>query len=171
MGHAILAISLTNLQRRPMGAAGGGFAPVHVLVVDDETDLLQLCRIALEGSGHEVTTAATGVEGLEAAQSNRPDVIVLDFMMPAVDGLTVLERLRRDVDPDGSMPVVMLSARGRPEDALRGLAAGATAYVTKPFSLDELEELLVVVVSESPAERDLRRTRALATLATERNTR
>jgi DNA-binding response OmpR family regulator len=141
---------------------------VHVLVVDDETDLLQLCRIALEGSGHQVTTAATGEEGLTAVQTDRPDVIVLDFMMPTVDGLTVLERLRRDLDPNGTMPVVMLSARGRPEDALRGLAAGATAYVTKPFSLDELEDLLTAVVSESPAARDLRRTRALATLATER---
>ena len=75
------------------------------------------------------------------------------------------------MDPNGTMPVVMLSARGRPEDALRGLAAGATAYVTKPFSLDELEDLLTAVVSESPAARDLRRTRALATLATERQAR
>jgi DNA-binding response OmpR family regulator len=142
--------------------------PVRVLVIDDETDLLQLCRIALEGSGHQVTTAETGEQGLEAIQNDRPDVIVLDFMMPMTDGLTVLERLRRDIDPDANTPVVMLSARGRPEDALRGLAAGATAYVTKPFSLDEFEELLAVVVDESPAERDLRRTRALATLATER---
>jgi DNA-binding response OmpR family regulator len=65
----------------------------------------------------------------------------------------------------------MLSARGRPEDALRGLAAGATSYVTKPFSLDEFEDLLVAVVDETPAARDLRRTRALALLATERNVR
>jgi DNA-binding response OmpR family regulator len=147
----------------------GGVRPVHVLVIDDETELLQLCRIALEGSGHEVTTAASGEEGLAAVQAAAPDVIVLDFMMPATDGLTVLERLRREVDPTSSVPVVMLSARGRPEDALRGLAAGATAYVTKPFSLDELEDLLNAVATETPAARDLRRTRALATLATERS--
>jgi DNA-binding response OmpR family regulator len=141
---------------------------VRVLVIDDETDLLQLCRIALEAGGHEVTTAENATDGLEAVRTDRPDVIVLDFMMPAIDGLTVLEKLHRDVDPERSMPVVMLSARGRPEDALRGLAAGATAYVIKPFSLDEFEELLSAVVAESPGERDLRRNRALATLTTER---
>lgn len=144
---------------------------VRILVVDDETELLQLCRIALEAGGHEVTTAETGEEGLLAAQTDHPDVIVLDFMMPITDGLTVLERLRRDIDPEGNIPVIMLSARGRPEDALRGLAAGATAYVTKPFSLDELEELLDAVAAETPAARELRRTRALATLATERGSR
>jgi DNA-binding response OmpR family regulator len=146
-------------------------AAVHVLVIDDEPELLQLCRIALESSGHEVTTAETGDDGLQAVATAKPDVVVLDFMMPTTDGLTVLERLKRDIDPQGSVPVIMLSARGRPEDALRGLAAGATAYVTKPFSLDDLENLLDEVAVETPAERDLRRTRALAQLATERNSR
>ena len=141
---------------------------MHVLVIDDEPELLQLCRIALESSGHQVTIADTGDDGLLAVATGKPDVIVLDFMMPTTDGLTVLERLRRDVDPQDSVPVIMLSARGRPEDALRGLAAGATAYVTKPFSLDELENLLDEIRAETPAERDLRRTRALAQLATER---
>ncbi len=144
---------------------------MHVLVVDDEPDLLELCRIALQGSGHKVTTAETAEEGLLAVETAKPDIIVLDFMMPLTDGLTVLERLRRDVDPHGSVPVVMLSARGRPEDALRGLAAGATAYVTKPFSLDELEDLLGEIIAETPAARDLRRTRSLAVLATERGQR
>src|SRR3954468_5556234 len=144
---------------------------MRVLVIDDETELLQLCRIALEAGGHEVTTAESGQEGLDAVKSDRPDVIVLDFMMPSVDGLSVLERLQRGVDREREVPVVMLSARGRPEDALRGLAAGATAYMTKPFSLDELEELLITILEESPAARDLRRTRALATLATERSSR
>jgi DNA-binding response OmpR family regulator len=141
---------------------------VHVLVIDDEPELLQLCRIALESSGHQVTTAETGEDGLLAVATENPDVVVLDFMMPATDGLTVLERLRRDGDQQDSVPVIMLSARGRPEDALRGLAAGATAYVTKPFSLDELENLLDEIKTETPAQRDLRRTRALAQLATER---
>jgi DNA-binding response OmpR family regulator len=144
---------------------------VHVLVIDDEPDLLELCRIALEGSGHQVTTAITAEDGLVAVTSSRPDIIVLDFMMPMTDGLTVLERLRREVDPNGEVPVVMLSARGRPEDALRGLAAGATAYVTKPFSFDELEDLLHAIIAESPAARDLRRTRSLAALAAARGQR
>jgi DNA-binding response OmpR family regulator len=144
---------------------------VHVLVIDDEPDLLELCRIALEGSGHTVTTALTAEEGMLSVKSSSPDVIVLDFMMPMTDGLTLLERLRRDIDPAGAIPVVMLSARGRPEDALRGLAAGATAYVTKPFSFDELEELLHAIIAESPAARDLRRTRALAALSAARGQR
>jgi len=144
---------------------------VHVLVIDDEPDLLELCRIGLEGSGHEVTTAITAEDGLLAVKTNPPNIIVLDFMMPMTDGLTVLERLRRDVDPQGEFPVVMLSARGRPEDALRGLAAGATAYVTKPFSFDELEDLLHAIIAESPAARDLRRTRALAALSAARGQR
>ncbi|MFL6238130.1 MAG: response regulator transcription factor [Actinomycetes bacterium] len=137
-------------------------------MIDDEPDLLQLCRIALEGTGHQVTTAESAEEGLAVTVTAEPDVIVLDFMMPKTDGLTVLERLHRDVDPGGRVPVLMLSARGRPEDALRGLAAGATAYMTKPFSFDELEDLLIAIVDESPAERDLRRTRALAALTTDR---
>jgi len=144
---------------------------VHVLVIDDEPDLLELCRIGLEGSGHKVTTAETAEEGLLAVKTEEPDVVVLDFMMPMTDGLTVLERLRRDVNPQGNVPVVMLSARGRPEDALRGLAAGATAYVVKPFSFDELEDLLTAIMEETPAARDLRRTRSLATLSTERGQR
>jgi DNA-binding response OmpR family regulator len=141
---------------------------MHVLVIDDEPEVRQLCELALEGSGHRVSTAATGEDGLLAVANDAPDILLLDFMMPGMDGLTVLERLRREVDPQGLVPVVMLSARGRPEDALRGLAAGATAYVTKPFSFEELEGLLASVANESKAERDLRRTRALALLAAER---
>src|SRR3954463_9865187 len=118
---------------------------MHVLVVDDEPDLLELCRMSLESSGHHVTVALGGDEALSALWNDLPDVVLLDFMMPGVDGLTVMERLRRDLDPQGSVPVVMLSAKGRAEDALRGLAAGATAYVTKPFGIDELEDLLVAV--------------------------
>jgi two-component system phosphate regulon response regulator PhoB len=142
---------------------------MHVLVVDDEADVIELCRISLESGGHRVTAAVGGDEAVEAVRAENPDVVLLDFMMPGMDGLSVLERLRRDVDPHNTVPVVMLSAKGRPEDALRGLAAGATAYVTKPFAIDELEELLEAVVSETPAERDLRRTRSLATVTAERS--
>ena len=141
---------------------------MHVLVVDDEPDLIELCRMSFETAGHRVTVAAGGDEAIAALVDGRPDVVLLDFMMPGVDGLTVLERMRRDADPRSGVPVVMLSAKGRPEDALRGLAAGATAYVTKPFGIDALEELLTAVVSETPAERDVRRTRALAAVTAER---
>ena len=144
---------------------------MHVLVVDDEPDLVMLCRMHLESQGHRVSVALSGDEGLAAVWADVPDVVLLDFMMPGTDGLTVLERMRRETDPGANVPVVMLSAKGRPEDALRGLSAGATAYVTKPFALDELEALLNAVVQESSAERDLRRTRALAALTADRESR
>ena len=141
---------------------------MHVLVIDDEPDLIELCRMTLEADGHRVSVALGGDEGLASVWSDPPDVVLLDFMMPGVDGLTVLERLRRDLDPHGQVPVVMLSAKGRAEDALRGLAAGATAYVVKPFVIEDLERLLRTVAGETPDQRDLRRTRALASLTTER---
>jgi DNA-binding response OmpR family regulator len=142
---------------------------MHVLVVDDEPDVIELCRMSFESGGHRVTVAHGGDEAIAAVCAETPDVVLLDFMMPGLDGLSVLERIRRDLDPHRTVPVVMLSAKGRPEDALRGLAAGATAYVTKPFAIDELEQLLEAVVSETPAERDLRRTRSLAAVTSERS--
>ncbi|MDX6285243.1 MAG: hypothetical protein QOG53_728 [Frankiales bacterium] len=142
---------------------------MHVLVVDDERDVVDLCRVSFESGGHRVTVAEGGEEALAAVSTEAPDVVLLDFMMPGLDGLSVLERLRHGHDPRHVVPVVMLSAKGRPEDALRGLAAGATAYVTKPFSIDEVEQLLLAVATESPAERDVRRTRALASVAAERS--
>jgi DNA-binding response OmpR family regulator len=137
---------------------------VRVLVVDDEPDLTTLCRIGLEAGGHDVEIALDGESGLEAILARPPDVVVLDFMMPGIDGLSVLERMRRALPDPDAVPVVMLSAKGRAEDAARGLSAGATAYVTKPFSLEDLERLLVDVVGEDRAARAFRRTRALAGL-------
>lgn len=139
---------------------------MRVLVVDDEPDLVLLCRLGLQASGHVVDIAMDGHEGLAMILEEAPDVVVLDFMMPGLDGLTVLERMRRSLPDPEAVPVVMLSAKGRPEDALRGLAAGATAYVTKPFSIDDLERLLSEVANEDVNARQLRRTRALANLQT-----
>ena len=137
---------------------------MRVLIVDDERDLTELCRIGLESNGHTVQIALDGESGLEMIfGSTPPDVIVLDFMMPGVDGLSVLERMQR-VPEAQREPVVKLSAKGRAEDAARGLAAGATAYVTKPFSLEDLEQLLEDVASEDAAARAFRRNRALAGL-------
>ena len=141
---------------------------MRILVVDDEPDLVMLCQMGLQACGHQVDVAMDGAEGLAAIVSDPPDIVLLDFMMPGVDGLSVLEKMRRDlIDPD-SVPTVMLSAKGRPEDALRGLAAGAIAYVTKPFSIDDLERLLADVVAEDAPARQLRRTRAIDTLRTGR---
>jgi DNA-binding response OmpR family regulator len=141
---------------------------VRVLVVDDEPDLVMLCQMGLQASGHDVEVAMDGGEGLATILGDPPDVVLLDFMMPGLDGLSVLERMRRDLPDPENVPVVMLSAKGRPEDALRGLAAGAIAYVTKPFSIDDLERLLVDVVAEDVLARQLRRTRSIASLQTGR---
>ena len=138
----------------------------RILVVDDEESVRGVVAALLERSGYSATLTESAEEAIARLQQDPDyDLVLSDIMMPGTDGLTLLDHICTD---HPGMPVVMLSARGRPEDALRGLAAGATAYVTKPFSLDELEDLLTAVVSESPAARDLRRTRALATLATER---
>ena len=137
---------------------------MRVLIIDDERDLTELCRIGLESNGHSVEVALDGEAGLEAIHARTPDVIVLDFMMPGLDGLSVLERMNRDLAEAARPPVVMLSAQGRAEDAVRGLAAGATSYVTKPFSLEDLEQLLIDVISEDAAARAFRRNRALAGL-------
>jgi two-component system OmpR family response regulator len=137
---------------------------VHVLVVDDEPDLVVLCQMGLSAAGHQVDIAMDGAEALTAMSADPPDIVVLDFMMPGMDGLSVLERMQRDFTDPELLPVVMLSAKGRPEDAVRGLAAGATAYVTKPFSIDELESLLAAIVAEDIPARQLRRTRTLAAL-------
>lgn len=142
---------------------------MRVLVVDDEPDVVLLCQLGLQANGHDVDIAMDGQEALDIILSERgphPAIVVLDFMMPGVDGLSVLERMRRSLPDPEALPVVMLSAKGRPEDALRGLAAGATAYVTKPFSIDELDRLLGEIATEDVPARQLRRTRAIAGLRT-----
>lgn len=135
---------------------------MRVLVVDDEPDVLLLCRLILEADGHEVRTAGDVSTGLAAVRQMRPDVVLLDFVMPGTDGLEMLERLRRIPE---APPVVMFSAKGEPADRLRGLAAGAAAYLAKPFEPTALVRTLEQVAAESPAAREVRRTVALATLA------
>jgi DNA-binding response OmpR family regulator len=140
---------------------------MRVLVVDDEPDVLLLCRLILEADGHEVRTAGDVPTGLAARRQARPDVVLLDFVMPGTDGLEMLERLRRTPDPP---PVVMFSARGEPGDRLRGLAAGAAAYLTKPVDPATLVRVLEKVAAETPAAREVRRMIALATLTHRRRT-
>ncbi|MDR7327825.1 MULTISPECIES: response regulator transcription factor [Catenuloplanes] len=106
-----------------------------VLVVDDDPIVSDVVRRYLEQDGCEVRLAADGAAGLAAIEARRPDLVVLDLMMPGVDGLEVCRRLRRDL-PD--LPVVMLTALGEEADRVLGLEVGADDYVTKPFSPREL---------------------------------
>ncbi len=108
---------------------------MRILVIEDETQLARHINRALERSGHVASARHDGVEGLEAALSHPPDLIVLDLNLPRADGLTVLTRLREANSP---ARVLILTARGEVEHRVKGLKAGADDYLTKPFSLDEL---------------------------------
>ncbi|MER7665336.1 response regulator transcription factor [Streptomyces sp. NPDC096193] len=110
-------------------------SPVRVLVVDDETALSELLSMALRYEGWEVRSAGDGAGALRSARDFRPDAVVLDVMLPDMDGLAVLGRLRRDMP---EVPVLFLTARDAVEDRIAGLTAGGDDYVTKPFSLEEV---------------------------------
>ena len=105
-----------------------------ILVVDDEASIVNLITSYLKAEGYEVYTAADGPTGLKAAKAFKPDVIILDIMLPGLDGLEVLTRLRRDSD----VYVILLTARTEEMDKIVGLSVGADDYVTKPFSPREL---------------------------------
>ncbi len=105
----------------------------RVLVVDDEEDILELVRYNLAKEGLQVECAPTGEEALTAASLRHPDLIVLDLMLPGIDGLEVCRRLKKD-SKTASIPVVMLTAKGEEVDIVMGLEMGADDYVTKPFS-------------------------------------
>lgn len=107
----------------------------RVLIIEDNDDLAFGLRNNLEIEGYEVRTAATGLDGLEIAKEWRPDVAILDLMLPGIDGFEVLRRLRKH---DQATRVLILSAKGEELDKVRGLRGGADDYLTKPFALMEL---------------------------------
>jgi len=110
-------------------------SPVRALVVDDEATLTDLLQMALRYEGWEIRTAGDGQTALRIAREFKPDVIVLDVMLPDIDGLAVLQRLRADGQ---ETPVLFLTAKDALDDRIAGLTAGGDDYVTKPFSLEEL---------------------------------
>ncbi|MEV7105865.1 response regulator transcription factor [Streptomyces atroolivaceus] len=109
--------------------------PIRVLVVDDEPPLAELLSMALRYEGWEVRSAGDGAGAVRTARDFRPDAVILDVMLPDMDGLAVLGRLRRDLN---DVPVLFLTARDAVEDRIAGLTAGGDDYVTKPFSLEEV---------------------------------
>ncbi|MER7474812.1 response regulator transcription factor [Micromonospora sp. NPDC000018] len=115
--------------RRPDGE------PVRVLVVDDEATLADLLSMALRYEGWQVRTAGDGMSALSAARQFRPDAVVLDVMLPDLDGFQVLRRLREHAP---TVPVLFLTARDAVEERIAGLTVGGDDYVTKPFSLEEV---------------------------------
>ncbi|SCL21981.1 two-component system, OmpR family, response regulator [Micromonospora pallida] len=115
--------------RRPDGG------PVRVLVVDDEPTLTDLLAMALRYEGWQVATAGNGMSALSSVRQVRPDVVVLDVMLPDLDGFQVLRRLREQAP---NVPVLFLTARDAVQDRIAGLTVGGDDYVTKPFSLEEV---------------------------------
>ena len=109
--------------------------PVRVLVVDDEVNIAELISMALRYEGWDISSAHTGTKAVRLAKEQKPDAIVLDVMLPDIDGFEVLRRIRSN-QPE--VPVLFLTARDAVEDRVAGLTAGGDDYVTKPFSIEEL---------------------------------
>ncbi len=107
--------------------------PKRILIVEDERDILDLVRLYLDKEGYRTAGAASGAEALRAIKGDRPDLIVLDLMLPEMDGLEVCKRLRGD-PATAMIPIIMLTAKAEESDTIIGLELGADDYVTKPFS-------------------------------------
>jgi two-component system OmpR family response regulator len=123
--------------------AGDGSAEAKLLVVEDEEMILELLSGSLRFAGFDVVTAASGAEALHAVRASRPDLVLLDVMLPDGDGFEVVRRLRSS-GPD--VPVIFVTARDEVHERVAGLALGADDYVTKPFSLDEVLERIRAVL-------------------------
>src|SRR5450755_719139 len=128
--------------RRPDGS------PIRAVVVDDEDSLTDLLSMALRYEGWDVRLAPDGQKALSVIREFRPDIIVLDIMLPDIDGLQVLQRLRAD---GNQTPILFLTAKDSVDDRIAGLTVGGDDYVTKPFSLEELVARLRVILRRSGA--------------------
>ncbi len=113
----------------------------RVLVIDDEAPIRLLCRVNLEAEGMSVLEASDGPSGLETAQAERPDLVLLDVMMPGLDGWGVAEALLEDTET-AEIPIIFLTARAEFRDRARGLDIGGVDYITKPFNPVELAPLV-----------------------------
>jgi two-component system, OmpR family, response regulator len=129
-----------------MGSVNAKPVEARVLVVDDEPNILELLSVSLRFQGFEVATASSGTAGLDTARTFRPDAVILDVMMPGMDGFGMLQRLRAD---GVHAPVLFLTAKDAVEDKISGLTLGADDYVTKPFSLEEVVTRLRVILRRS----------------------
>jgi DNA-binding response OmpR family regulator len=115
-----------------------------VLLVEDDPHIRKFIQLELEHEGYEVKTAVTGPQALDELEKELPDVVLLDVMLPEMNGFTVLERIREDFSTE--LPVIMLTARGELEDRVRGLKSGADDYIVKPFHIEELLARLEAVL-------------------------
>jgi two-component system phosphate regulon response regulator PhoB len=123
----------------------------NILIVEDEKDIQELVRYNLSKEGYRVTCADSGEEGLKTVQSLHPDLVILDLMLPGVDGLEVCRRLKKDA-ATAHIPIIMLTAKGDESDIVAGLEMGADDYVTKPFSLKVFVTRIRAVLRRSKSE-------------------
>ncbi len=119
-----------------------------IMVVDDNPDIITIVKTILEGKGFQVLSASSGAECLEALKTQKPDLIVLDIMMPEMDGLEVLTRLK-GMPGFASIPVVLLTAKVQYEDVLGGYKLGADYYITKPFTSTQLINGINLLLGEN----------------------
>jgi len=121
-----------------------------ILVIDDEPNIVQTLQDRLEMNDYTVITAANGKEGLDKAIEHRPDIILLDVIMPIMDGHEMLEHLRK-VDEGSDIAVIMLTARSQSQDIARATACGIEDYIVKPFDLSELLEKIETIIENRKA--------------------
>ena len=161
---------MTEVVQMPWGqmpwGRSGEEPMARVLVIDDEPDVLLLCRVNLQHVGHDVYEASDGERGLSLAVTELPDAVVLDLMLPLMDGYDVLAALRAD-DRTRDVPVLVLTAKAQREDRVRCWEQGASEYMTKPFSPATLATTLAHLMAMSPNQRDDRRTEVLRKLRDE----
>lgn len=127
---------------------------ISILVVDDEETIREVVRRYLENEGYRVSEAADGIQALEMIKEEPPELIVLDLMIPGIDGLTVTQHIRTDRE----IPIIMLTAKGEASDRIRGLDLGADDYITKPFSPQELVSRVRAVLRRVKGETESKNT-------------
>ena len=117
----------------------------RILLVDDETELVEMVKLRLEANNYEVLTAYDGKQGLDLARKEKPDLIILDLMLPKIDGYRVCRMLKFD-EKYKKIPIILFTSRAQDDDKATGLEVGADAYITKPFEpqvlLDKMRELV-----------------------------
>ncbi len=121
----------------------------RILIIEDDEAILKVLRRSLAYEGYVVDTAADGESGLTTARDRKPDLVILDWMLPGIDGLEVCQRLRAA----GSMPILMLTAKDTTQDRVQGLDAGADDYMVKPFELDELNARVRALLRRTQSDR------------------
>ncbi len=126
---------------------------VRILVVDDEAAIRQMLAFALTGEGYITTEACNADQAQDAIHTNRPDLILLDWMMPGLTGVDLARRLKRNPETK-DLPIIMLTARGEEHEKIKGLDTGADDYVTKPFSIQELMARIRAVLRRSGKEKE-----------------